>query len=71
MTSGGSCETLQHPSGQTHSAGGLECDVSNALFPLGYKALLEKCVNLKDVHEKVKVKKIKFEIDKQENMIIS
>lgn len=40
VTSGGSCETLQHPSGQTHSAGGLECDVSTALFPLGHKALL-------------------------------
>lgn len=56
VTSGGSCETLQHPSGQAHSAGGLESDVSTALFPSEYKAMLEKCVNLKDGHDKVKVK---------------
>ncbi len=56
VTSGGSSETLQQPSGQTHSAGGLECDVSAALFPLEYKAMLQNCVELKDGHDKVKGK---------------
>lgn len=56
VTSGGSCETLQHPSGQTHFAGGLECDANAALFPLGCKAMLGKCANLRHGHDKVKVK---------------